>query len=53
MSPALLEQIEGLEQLRFLENGMPIKVVETQHSTIGVDTPLDLQKVIEVLKAQV
>ena len=50
MSPAFLEQIEGLEQLRFLENGIPIKVVETQFSTIGVDTPLDLQKVIEVLK---
>ncbi|HIE28915.1 TPA: 3-deoxy-manno-octulosonate cytidylyltransferase [Candidatus Poribacteria bacterium] len=50
MSPARFEQIEGLEQLRFLENGIPIKVVETQYSTIGVDTPLDLQRVIEVLK---
>ena len=50
MPPALFEQTEGLEQLRFLENGIPIKVVETQYSTIGVDTPSDLQKVIEVLK---
>jgi 3-deoxy-manno-octulosonate cytidylyltransferase (CMP-KDO synthetase) len=50
MSPTPFEQTEGLEQLRFLENGIPIRVVETQYSTIGVDTPLDLQKVIEVLR---
>ena len=50
MSPAFFEQIEGLEQLRFLENGISIKVAETQYSTIGVDTTLDLQKVIEVLR---
>jgi len=52
MSPTPFEQTEGLEQLRFLENGIPIKVVETQYSTIGVDTPLDLQKVVEVLKSK-
>ena len=49
MPPAPFEQAEGLEQLRFLENEISIKVVETQHSTIGVDTPADLQKVIGVL----
>ena len=53
MSPAPFEQAEGLEQLRFLENGIPIKVVETEYSTIGVDTPLDLQKVIELLKKNI
>jgi len=46
------EQIEGLEQLRFLENGIKIRAVETQYSTIGVDTPADLEKVIEVLEEQ-
>jgi len=50
MPRACFEQIEGLEQLRFLENGIKIRTVETQYSTIGVDTPADLEKVIEVLK---
>ena len=40
-----LETSEGLEQLRFLENGYRMKVVETQYSSIGVDTPDDLEKV--------
>jgi len=42
MPPARLEMLEGLEQLRFLENGYRIKVVETTHKSIGVDTPEDL-----------
>ncbi|UCE04299.1 MAG: 3-deoxy-manno-octulosonate cytidylyltransferase [Candidatus Latescibacterota bacterium] len=44
-APGRLEQLEGLEQLRALENGMPIHVVVTQHDTIGVDTPEDLKAV--------
>lgn len=43
-----LELAEKLEQLRFLENGVPIQVVETSHDTIGVDTEQDLQRVIEL-----
>lgn len=43
------ERAEGLEQLRFLENGYRIKIVETEHITIGVDTPADLEKVIKRL----
>ncbi len=45
-----LEEIEKLEQLRALENGMRIKVVITEKDTIGIDTPADLIKVVEVLK---
>lgn len=44
-----LERAERLEQLRFLENGIPIHVGETPHDSIGVDTEEDLQRVIEIL----
>jgi 3-deoxy-manno-octulosonate cytidylyltransferase (CMP-KDO synthetase) len=49
MAPTPLEQAEKLEQLRALENGCRIRVVETSHESIGVDTPNDLEKVIERL----
>lgn len=50
MPPTFLEQAEKLEQLRVLENGCRIRVVETAHESIGVDTPADLDKVLEKLK---
>ncbi|MDZ7617352.1 MAG: 3-deoxy-manno-octulosonate cytidylyltransferase, partial [Patescibacteria group bacterium] len=37
-----LEQVEKLEQLRALESGFPIAVVETEHESLGVDTQADL-----------
>ncbi len=40
-----LEKIECLEQLRVLEEGFRIKVVETKYETVGVDTPEDLETV--------
>ena len=40
-----LEKAEKLEQLRALEHGYKIKVIETSFNTIGVDTPEDLEKV--------
>ena len=40
-----LEQIEKLEQLRALENGFKIRVVETDYESIGIDTPEDLKRV--------
>jgi 3-deoxy-manno-octulosonate cytidylyltransferase (CMP-KDO synthetase) len=47
LPPSQLEQHEKLEQLRFLENGIPITVVETSQDTIGVDTERDLREVEE------
>ncbi|HKZ17067.1 MAG TPA: 3-deoxy-manno-octulosonate cytidylyltransferase [Geobacteraceae bacterium] len=52
MAPTYLEMAEKLEQLRVLENGFRIKVVETKYESIGVDTPTDLDKVVESLKSQ-
>jgi 3-deoxy-manno-octulosonate cytidylyltransferase (CMP-KDO synthetase) len=45
-----LERSERLEQLRFLENGIPINCAETPYDSIGVDTEEDLQRVIELLR---
>jgi len=44
LPPAKLENIEKLEQLRLLENGIKIKMIETKYSGIGIDTPEDLAK---------
>ncbi len=49
LPPSRLEEIEKLEQLRALENGITIKVKETIYETIGVDTPMDLKKVEKCL----
>jgi len=39
-----LEQTEMLEQLRYLENGVAIRMVETKTSSIGIDSPEDLER---------
>jgi 3-deoxy-manno-octulosonate cytidylyltransferase (CMP-KDO synthetase) len=43
-----LERLEALEQLRAMEHGHRIKVVETLQDSIEVDTPQDLERVIKV-----
>ncbi len=47
-----LERIEKLEQLRVLEGGFRIKVIETKFDTLGIDTPEDLEKAKELFKAK-
>ncbi len=47
-----LERTERLEQLRFLDHGVPIHVAETPFDTIGVDTEEDLQRVEKILASR-
>jgi len=51
LPPSSLEVIEKLEQLRALENGFIIKVKETTHDTLGVDTPEDLERIEKCLNS--
>lgn len=45
-----LEKAESLEQLRWLENGYGISVVESNADTVGIDTPADLKRAEEFLR---
>lgn len=47
-----LEKLEMLEQLRALENGAKIKVVEVSESSIGVDTAEDFERIKRILEAR-
>lgn len=49
LNSSSLERAEVLEQLRLLENGYKIQVVETQYDAVGVDTPEDIEKVENLL----
>lgn len=51
LAPTALERTESLEQLRALENGMPIRVLETAETSIGVDTAEDLAEVERRLRS--
>lgn len=50
MKPTPLETTESLEQLRALENGYKIKVIQTDFRFVGVDTAEDLEKVNEIYR---
>ena len=46
-----LEQAEKLEQLRALENGIAIAVVQVEYDSVGVDAPEDVARVEQMLKS--
>lgn len=52
MEPTPYEKVEKLEQLRALENGYKIKLVETTYNPISVDVPADVAKVESMLKGK-
>ncbi len=52
MEQTYLEKLEKLEQLRVLENGYKIKMIETEYEPVGVDVQEDLEKVREIMKCQ-
>jgi 3-deoxy-manno-octulosonate cytidylyltransferase (CMP-KDO synthetase) len=52
LAPSDLEQSESLEQLRWLENGYDIYIEMSDYLNIGVDTPADLEHIVNLLKEQ-
>jgi len=52
LEPTPLELAESLEQLRALEHGYRINTVVTQHDSVGVDTPDDLERVRRLVAAR-
>ena len=49
MPQSYLERIEKLEQLRVIENGYKIKMIETDYNSIGIDTQEDYIKALEMI----
>lgn len=53
LSPTATEESESIDMLRFIENGIPVKMVETEFQVQSVDTPQDLLRAEELMKKDV
>lgn len=49
---AKIEAVEDIEILRFIENGYKVQYIEVDSETVAVDTPNDLEKVREIVRAR-
>ncbi|MFB3925345.1 MAG: 3-deoxy-manno-octulosonate cytidylyltransferase [Syntrophales bacterium] len=52
LAPGELERLESLEQLRALEYGYRVKVVESEYDSIEVDTPAELERVRNIITGE-
>jgi len=52
LPPGELERLEQLEQLRWLENGYRIRMLETEYDAISVDVPADIDRVEKLLASR-
>lgn len=52
LPPGEIERIEQLEQLRWLENGFRIRVVETDYDAVSVDVPADIERIEKLLRQE-
>jgi len=50
LPPGELEHLEQLEQLRWLENGFQIRVIETEYDAVSVDVPADVERVEKLMR---
>ena len=50
MEPTPLEIIESVDMMRILENGMKVKMIDTEYETKAVDTKEDLDRVVEMMR---
>ncbi|MGD1846261.1 MAG: 3-deoxy-manno-octulosonate cytidylyltransferase [Salibacteraceae bacterium] len=49
LAPSSFEEAESLEQLRWIQSGFKVRVATTEHTSFPVDTPQDLQRVVDYL----
>jgi 3-deoxy-manno-octulosonate cytidylyltransferase (CMP-KDO synthetase) len=47
----IIEEVEDIEILRFLENDIPVKMIQVTKSSIAVDIPADVEKVVLTLES--
>ena len=52
MPQSQLEKAESLEQLRWMESGLRIRTAVTEYSTVGIDTPADLEEARRIIEAE-